>query len=348
MKVFITGGGGFIGSHAAEFYAQQGEEVVVFDNLSRMKFLGKSQDQNRYNWEYMGQYPNVKRVEGDIRNAELLLEDLRGSDVVIHAAAQTAVTSSYEDPRADFTVNALGTLNVLEASRSLPKPPTVIYCSTNKVYGSNVNRIPVVSDQTRYRFQEERFQRGIDETLGLDHCERSPYGCSKVSGDLYMQDYARHYGLKVGVFRLSCVYGPRQFGTADQGWLAWFAIATQIGKPIMIYGDGKQVRDVLFVTDLISAFHAFIQKATAHAVFNLGGGADHTISLLESLNLLQKRTGKRSPIQYGEWRPSDQKVYISDIRKAKNLLGWVPRISVEEGVSRLVEWVKNNEGLFRI
>jgi len=348
MKVFITGGGGFIGSHAAEFYARRGEEVVIFDNLSRFKILGRSQTPYRYNVAYLKPYRQVTYVEGDIQDLDLLMEHLHDSDIVIHAAAQTAVTASYQDPTADFAINARGTLNVLEAVRRQSNPPIVIYCSTNKVYGNKVERIPVMANQTRYEFAGKKFRQGINETFGVDLCTHSPYGCSKLSGDLYMQDYARHYDLKIGVFRQSCIYGTRQFGIEDQGWLAWFAIATHLGQPVTIYGDGKQVRDVLFIADLIAAFDAFVQKQKTplDTVFNIGGGPENTLSPLELLEFLEDLTGKRSQIRYADWRPNDQKVYISDIRKAKESLGWSPRVSIDQGIPELLRWIRDNKKLF--
>ncbi len=346
MKVFITGGAGFIGSHAVEFYARRGEEVIAYDNFSRSKLLGCFEETSTRNYDYLQQFQNISWIRADILDREILKKFLTGTDLVIHTAAQTAVTTSCKDPLTDFLINAQGTLNVLEAVRQQSKPPIVIFCSTNKVYGDNVNRIPIKEKLTRYEFGHPSFSHGINETFGVDLCGHSPYGCSKLSADLYMQDYARRYGIKIGIFRLSCIYGPRQFGVEDQGWLAWFAVATHTVRPIVLYGDGKQARDVLFVSDLLEAFDAFVTKDVFHQVFNLGGGIKNTLSLIELLELLRKLTGKKSELQYGDWRPGDQKVYFSDIRKAKTLLGWSPKVSIEEGVTRLTEWVRENESLF--
>lgn len=347
MKILITGGGGFIGSHAAEFYATQGAEVIVFDNLSRSNLLRKSQNNRDYNRIYLQKYPNVMWVRESVLNREMLETYLCGVDLVIHAAAQTAVTASYQDPRSDFLINAEGAFNLLEAVRQQSKPPAVICCSTNKVYGDRINRIPVVEQPTRYEFKEKSFKNGINEDFGVDLCGHAPYGCSKLAADLYMQDYALHYGFKIGIFRQSCVYGPRQFGFEDQGWLAWFALANHFNKPITLYGDGKQVRDVLFISDLVAAFDAFVRGKVSHQVFNIGGGPKHTLSLLECLDLLERITGRRGPIRYADRRPADQKVYISDIRKAEHSLRWCPKISVEAGVTELVKWVQANENLFK-
>lgn len=345
MRVLVTGGAGFIGSHIAEHYAQKGDEVICYDNLSRANLLGRSLN-STYNWNYLTGFPSVKLIKGDVRDLEQLKKVAKGVDAIIHTAAQTAVTTSIEDPKTDFEVNALGTFNILEAARLSNSEPVVIYCSTNKVYGENVNKGSVIEKGSRYVFQE-KFKKGIAETVPIDLCEHTPYGCSKLSGDLYVQDYGHLYGLKTGVFRMSCIYGTRQFGVEDQGWVAWFAIATVLGKPITVYGDGKQVRDVLYIDDLVSAFNSFIAGDLRQEVFNLGGGPENTISLLELLDLLEESTGKRSEIGFAPWRPSDQKVYISDISQAKMKLNWEPKVSPEQGVERLVAWVRQNESILK-
>lgn len=348
MRVLITGGAGFIGSHAAEFYAKRGYDVIVFDNLSRACLIGRNDKNFMYNWNYLKGYDTVKLIKGDIRNLKELEKVSKDADVIIHAAAQTAVTSSLVNPRIDFQVNTLGTFNVLEVARKLGGDLAIIHTSTNKVYGDNVNKIKVIEEETRYVF-EDSFREGILETFPIDLCEHTPYGCSKLAGDLYMQDYGKIYGLKTAVFRMSCIYGPRQFGVEDQGWVAWFAIATITGKPITIYGDGKQVRDILYINDLIDAFDAFLQKKNqlSGEVFNIGGGPENTLSLLELLDILERLTGKRSKINFSNWRPSDQKVYISNILKAKEKLGWFPKVAPKDGVKKLVDWVSENEQLFR-
>ncbi len=345
MKVLVTGGAGFVGSHVSEFYARRGEKVVVLDNLSRAQLLGKEEENATYNWEYLKKYSNISLIKGDIRNKDDLSKAAQGCDVIIHTAGQTAVTTSVVDPEPDFTVNALGTFNVLEVARKSSRKPTVIYCSTNKVYGENVNRIKVEEKESRYTF-DKKHARGISENFSTDLCEHTPYGCSKLAGDLYMQDYAHQYGLKIGVFRMSCIYGPRQFGVEDQGWVAWFTIATLLEKPITIFGDGKQVRDVLYVGDLVNAYDAFIKSDIPHGVYNTGGGCRYTMSLQELLGILQKETGKKIPVRYEDWRPSDQKVYISDISKIKRELGWTPKVSPQEGVRKLLDWVNSNRNIF--
>lgn len=351
-RILITGGAGFIGSHVAEFCAQKGEDVIVYDNLSRAALLGKDDKNTIYNWNYLTRYRSVRLIRGDIRDKSHMEEVARDVDVIIHTAAQTAVTTSMRDPEPDFTVNTIGTFNVLEAARKSGRKPSIVYCSTNKVYGENVNKVPVIEEKTRYRFANHQssfpdFSNGIPEAFPIDLCEHTPYGCSKLAGDLYMQDYARLYGLKIGVFRMSCIYGTRQFGVEDQGWVAWFTIATILGKPIIIYGDGKQVRDVLYVSDLVSAFDAFLESDLPYGVFNIGGGPGNTLSLLELLEILEELTGKKGSISYSDWRPSDQKVYISDIGKARRELGWSPKTSPRDGIKQLVKWVEENKEIFK-
>ena len=342
MRILVTGGAGFVGSHVAEYYARQGQEVICYDNLSRADLLHRPINAD-YNWNYLKGFPEVKLINGDVRNLAKLKKAAEGVDVIVHTAAQTAVTTSLSDPQIDFEVNALGTFNVLEAARLAGNDPVVIYCSTNKVYGENVNKVKVIEKETRYVFGAD-FQKGIGESFSIDLCEHTPYGCSKLSGDLYVQEYGHLYNLRTGVFRMSCIYGPRQFGVEDQGWVAWFAIAIFLGWPITIYGDGKQVRDVLYVDDLIRAFDLFINSNMKHEVFNIGGGPENTLSLLELLELLENLTGRRSKIDFATWRPSDQRVYISDVSKANERLHWEPKIGPAEGVKRLVAWVKENKG----
>ena len=344
-RILITGGAGFIGSHVAEYYAKRGEEVVVLDNLSRTKILGKVVGDPLYNWKYLKQYGNVKLVKGDIRNFEQVRDAARDVDAIIHTAAQVAVTTSIANPRIDFEINALGTFNVLEAARL--EDASLIFTSTNKVYGENVNKIPVIEKETRYEYADPKFREGIPETFPIDLTSHSPYGCSKLAADIYVQDYAHTYGLKTGVFRMSCIYGERQFGVEDQGWVSWLTIATLTGKPITIYGDGKQVRDVLYVEDLIDAFDRFLNSKLKHEVFNIGGGPKNTLSLLELLEMLKRMSSANPKISFAKWRPADQKVYISNINKAKVSLNWEPKTSPEDGVRKLVNWISNNIGLFK-
>ena len=344
-NVLVTGGAGFIGSHFAEDAVRRGHKVTVIDNLSRGALLLKKDPNRDFVWNALKRSGKIRLVRADVRKPGAVDKFVAQADVILHAAGQTAVTTSVTHPEPDFTTNALGTFRVLEAARKGRRKPAIVYCSTNKVYGHNVNDVPLAKSPTRWKFSG-RYAAGVPETFSVDLCEHTPYGCSKLTADLYMQDYARLYGLRTGVFRMSCIYGTRQFGFEDQGWVAWFTIATLLGKPLTIFGDGRQVRDVLFVDDLIRAYWAFIDSRLPHGVFNMGGGAANTLSLLELLDTLESLTGRRSKVAFKDWRPSDQKVYISDIGKAKRRLGWSPKIAPKEGVSRLVDWVRENQGLF--
>src|SRR2546428_2387772 len=343
MKIFVTGGAGFVGSHVAEHFAEQ-DEVVVCDNLARATMLNKSSGDELFNWNYLKAFGKVCMVKADIRDIDVLGRAARDSDVIIHTAAQVAVTSSVLDPKTDFEVNMIGTFNVLETARL--NDSAVVFCSTNKVYGNNVNSIPVDEQETRYVLADHEFDLGVPESFPIDQTGHSPYGSSKLSADIYVQDYAHTYGLKTGVFRMSCIYGERQFGVEDQGWLAWFIIASLIRKPITIFGNGKQVRDVLYVKDLVDAFDRFLRSKLKHGVFNMGGGPRNTLSLLELLEELRKLTGTYPQISFSAWRSADQKVYISDIRKAQEQLGWKPTISPLEGVKRVLRWARQNKKLF--
>ncbi len=345
MKILVTGGGGFVGSHICERYAMEGHDVVAFDNLSRPQLLKKEIRNIDYNKKFLSKFKNVKFIKGDVRDARQIADAAKEADIIFHAAAQTAVTTSVADPRPDFESNILGTFNVLEAARKSSRNPSLVYCSTNKVFGSNVNKIRVVERKKHYEF-EPAFRKGVSESFSIDLCEHTPYGVSKLSGDLYVQDYAHVYGMRSGVFRMSCIYGTRQFGVEDQGWVAWFAIATILGKPITIYGDGRQVRDVLYVTDLVELYDRFLKSSLKHGVFTTGGGSKNTMSLLQLLDMLEQLTGKRSQISYSDWRPSDQKVFVADISSAKKAMGWEPKISPAEGVRKLVEFVQQNTKLF--
>ncbi len=337
QKILITGGAGFIGCNAANKYIQDGEEVVVFDNLSRKGA--------RPNLEWLKNQGSFEFIKGDVRNFEELrkvFSDHPNVDAVIHLAAQVAVTTSIVNPREDFEVNALGTFNVLEAIRESGADPILINASTNKVYGAMKN-VNIVQKDDRYAYED--LPKGISEDSPLAF--HSPYGCSKGTADQYVEDYARLYGLRTVNFRQSCIYGPRQFGVEDQGWVAYFTIAAVLDLPITIYGDGRQVRDILYVSDLMDVFDKCISCDLGHRVFNIGGGAENTISLLELLDLLEELTGKRSKLTFCDWRSSDQKVYISNISKAQRKLKWTPKISPREGVKKMVEWVEKNNKLFK-
>ena len=345
MKILISGGAGLVGSHCAEYFAHRKNEIVVVDNLMRSKIFGSQHKSVEYNWHYLSRIPRIKLIKKDIRDREAMMRLLKREkpDVVIHTAGQPGVRFSIDDPLEDHSINATGSLILLEALRTANKKGQFIYCSTNKVYGANVNAVPLQTKKMRYEF---RNTKGIREDCNIDLTGHTPYGVSKLTGDLYAQDYAYAYGLKCGVFRMSCIYGTRQFGFEDQGWLAWFSIRYCLGKPVTIYGDGKQLRDVLWVGDLIRAYEAFINSDYRGEVFNMGGGHKNTISLLELTQTLERMTNRKVKIRHEDWRKFDQKVYVSDISKAQKFLHWTPQVTPHEGVRRLVDWVSANQGLF--
>jgi CDP-paratose 2-epimerase len=338
MKIIITGGAGFIGANAASRYLRRGHHVLIVDNLSRPG-VGE-------NLEWLRPQGNLELAEIDVRNAselKRLFRRHRDAGRVLHLAGQVAVTTSVAEPREDFEVNALGTFNVLEAMRQAAMGATIIYSSTNKVYGEMMD-VGIVERGGRYAYRS--LALGVPEERNLDF--HSPYGCSKGSADEYVIDYHRIYGLRTVVFRQSCIYGYRQFGVEDQGWVAWFLIASQLGHPVTIYGDGKQVRDILFIDDLLDAYdRAFTAgEAVAGRVYNIGGGPDNVLSVLELLAYIEKRQG--TPLHYGfsDWRPGDQKVFVSDIRRARAELSWAPRIGCRQGLDLLYDWIRRNKQLF--
>jgi CDP-paratose 2-epimerase len=338
-QFLITGGAGFIGSNYVARLVERGESVVVYDNLSR------AGAQRNIDWLHQTYgFDTFQLIANDIRSSEDIRKAAQDTDVIVHLAAQVAVTTSVTEPRQDFEINALGTFNVLEAARASGRNPVVLYASTNKVYGG-MEEVGVVEEETRYRYAD--LPRGVPETQPLDF--HSPYGCSKGAGDQYAHDYHRIYGLPTVVLRQSCIYGPRQFGIEDQGWLAWFVIAAVTGKPISIYGDGKQVRDVLYVDDLLDAYDASLEQIVQAAgkVYNVGGGPENTISVWEEFGpMLEESLGHALPIRKDDWRPGDQRIFVADIHKAEQELGWKPKVSVQEGLNCLFDWVKANRHLF--
>jgi CDP-paratose 2-epimerase len=339
MRILITGGCGFIGCNAASRFTLLGHSVTALDNLSR-----SGSDRNL---EWLREQGQVEFIKGDVRDADFVgnLIGQRRFDAAIHLAGQVAVTTSVADPRLDFEINALGTFNLLEAVRRHSPETIVLNASTNKVYG----KLPDFNlEEQPLRYALPDLPHGVNETQPLDF--HSPYGCSKGAADQYSVDYARIYGLRTVNFRQSCIYGYRQFGVEDQGWVAWFTIAHAVGQPVTIYGNGKQVRDILFVDDLIDCYLAAIERieSVSGMIFNIGGGPNNTLSLVELLELLSERSGRMVEHGFDEWRPGDQPVYVSDIRKAGSLLEWQPKVSVIEGIDRLVNWVVANKDSFAV
>ena len=344
MRVLVTGGAGLVGSHCAEYYANKGDTVIVLDNLMRSTIFGYQKESVEFNWNYLKQFKSIELVKGDVRNAADVEKAIgRGVDLVIHTAGQPGVPSSVRNPTEDFSINAFGTLNCIEAARRKSGTTTIVYCSTNKVYGENVDALALVEKPKRYQYAAVK---GVDEGMSTDRTGHTPYGVSKLVGDLYVQEYSHIYKMKTGVFRMSCTYGTRQFGFEDQGWVAWFIIATLFNKPVTIYGNGKQVRDMLYVDDLVDAFDRFARSSLERGLFNIGGGPENTISLLEFLDILHELIGKKPRVSFADWRPSDQKVYVTDTSKLEKGLSWKIQTPVREGIARLVEWVKKNESYF--
>jgi CDP-paratose 2-epimerase len=336
----ITGGAGFIGSNYVRRLIQRGEKVTIYDNLSRagaprnLAWLEETFGKDAF-----------RLIVGDLRNADLITESAKEADIIAHLGGQVAVTTSVINPRDDFEANALGTFNALEAARLSERNPIFIYASTNKVYGG-MDDVKLVEEVTRWRYKD--LVEGCPETQLLDF--HSPYGCSKGTGDQYVRDYARIYGLRSVVLRQSCIYGPRQFGIEDQGWLAWMMIAAVTGRPITIYGDGKQVRDVLHVDDLLDAYDVAVEKIdiAKSKVYNIGGGLRNVLAVWAEFGpILERLLGRDVKVARADWRPGDQRVFYADFRKAKHELDWEPKIDLEEGLELLFNWVQENKSLFQ-
>ncbi len=336
MKVIVTGAAGFIGSHAAERFLGRGHVVIGIDNLSRpgnsanlLYLSGLGRDRFRF------QHADI-RYASDI---ERIFADHSDVSVVIHEAGQVAVTTSVANPRMDFESNALGTLNVLESARLKAPKSVFVFASTNKVYGG-LEHVGVSESSSRYEYSDT--PHGISEAEPLDF--HSPYGCSKGAAEQYVRDYHRIYGLRTVVLRQSCIYGTRQYGMEDQGWVAWFTIAALMGRPITIYGDGKQVRDVLWVGDLIDLYERAIERidVAAGRIYNAGGGASNSLSLLELLRMLERALGRSIPRRASAWRPGDQRIFVANSAKAQRELGWEPATSPSVGLPKLIEWTRAN------
>jgi CDP-paratose 2-epimerase len=336
--VLITGGAGFIGTNLAARLLNSGRSVLIYDDLSRPG------SERNVAW-LREQHGDRLHVEvADVRNRDSLRTAVRNAEQVFHFAAQVAVTTSLTDPRHDFEVNVGGTLNVLEEIRRRDNPPPLLFTSTNKVYGALAD-LPMERNGTRYQPLDAGLRTGVSEERPLDF--HSPYGCSKGAADQYVLDYARTFDVPAVVFRMSCIYGLHQMGNEDQGWVAHFLIRSIEGKPITVFGDGMQVRDILFAEDLVDAF--LLAQANIHTLsgqaFNIGGGLGNTISLVELLDLMARLRGEKPAIRTREWRPGDQRYYVSDTRKFKSATGWAPKVNAHEGIERLYHWLLKSRGL---
>jgi CDP-paratose 2-epimerase len=337
--VLITGGAGFIGANLAHRLLSAGRPVLIFDNLSRPGV------ERNLQW-LVETYGSLVRVEvSDTRDLDALHAAVKQAAQVFHFAAQVAVTTSLVDPISDFKVNARGTLNLLEAIRAQENQLPLVFTSTNKVYGA-LDDIELSKESSRYQpVDAELRARGISEARSVDF--HSPYGCSKGAADQYVLDYARTFALPAVVFRMSCIYGPHQFGTEDQGWVAHFLIRAIENQPITLYGDGLQVRDLLFVEDLVDAFllaQENIEELSGQA-FNIGGGPENAISLRELIDFIGDLHGESYAVEFAPWRNADQRYYVSDTGKFHSATGWKPRVGVRDGVERLYQWLLEARGL---
>ena len=331
--VLITGGAGFIGTNLAARLLEEGRRVLLFDNLSRPGV------ERNLRWLRARHGERLQVEVADVRDAQRVRAAVAQASQVFHLAAQVAVTSSLVDPREDFEINLGGTLNVLEAMRGLDAPPSLLFTSTNKVYGA-LEDLEMEATDTHYRPRDETLRsRGIAEDRPLDF--HSPYGCSKGGADQYVLDHARSFGLPAALFRMSCIYGPHQCGNEDQGWVAHFLIRALRGETITIYGDGRQARDLLFVDDLVDAFlqcQAQLPALSGRA-FNMGGGPGNALSVRQVLDVIGALTGCMPRVEYGPWRVGDQRYYVSDTRAFAAATGWRARVHARDGIERLHAWL---------
>jgi len=334
----ITGGAGFVGSNLTERLLREGHKVKIIDDLSRPG--GKVVENLNYLQNKFSDKIKSKEFEfaqRSVTDLEALKTHFKNADVICHLAAQTAMTTSMSNPVEDFNANALGSFNVMEAARQAADGAVMLYTSTNKVYG-DMAAAKIEAKATRYEFSDEKYRDGITEDFPI--APESPYGCSKYTGESYFSDYFNTYGIKTIVFRCSSMYGTMQKSLEDQAWVSWFVNSILQNKPLTIYGDGKQTRDILYITDVVEAITSAINRIdnTKGQAFNIGGGLSNSISILELIDMVEKETQKKANYKFGEWRLADQRVYISNVEKAKKYFGWYPKISKEEGVRRQTEW----------
>jgi CDP-paratose 2-epimerase len=331
--VLVTGGAGFVGTNLAARLADDGRRVLVLDNL------GRPGVERNLRWLKATCADRLDYTIADIRDTRALREAVAGAEAVFHLAAQVAVTTSLEEPIEDFQVNLSATVALLEELRRLPRPVPLVYTSTNKVYGTLPDvRLARTSERWEPLDRQLR-EHGVSEQQPLDFC--TPYGCSKGAAEQYVLDYSHMYGLPTVVFRMSCIYGPHQHGTEDQGWVAHFLLRALAGEPLTIYGDGAQVRDVLYVTDLVEALLRAEEDAErlAGRAFNVGGGPANTISLLELVRLIEELEEERPKIAFAEERAGDQRWYVSDTTRLRHATGWRPLVRVDDGIASLHGWL---------
>ncbi len=356
MRVLVTGAAGLIGFNTCKYYLGKGATVVGIDNLDRSDLLGHevSPQRRSFNWKLLHEL-GVQCVYGDV-SQERMFSDRRelfdGFDIVVHLAGQCGVPTSISNPRRDFEVNAIGTFNVLEYVR-LSGKGRVVYASTNKTYPLH-SGWALDSASSRYIWQPRDWrENGFPIHGELSHPDhlggsRTPYGTSKYVGDLLMQEYYHTYKIPTACFRMSCIYGTNQvLSFEDQGWASWFCIAAMKGLPLKIYGDGKQVRDMLYVEDVVKAYDSFASSNTVtHGVWNIGVGPKNTLSLNECIAFLEEELSTKSDVSYHDWSPSDQRIYTSDIRPLKDELGWEPIVPPEEGLRRIIRFYGQHMDLF--
>jgi CDP-paratose 2-epimerase len=336
--VLITGGCGFIGCNLADQLAERGDDVLILDNLVRAGVRENAQ------WLKSRHGNRVNIIVADVRDPISVIDSVREASAVLHLAAQVAVTDSMADPAVDFEINARGTINVLEAVRLHNRSAPVLFASTNKVYGRLIDDTQIMRSGARYVAATKALVDGVSESAPLDFY--SPYGCSKGTADQYVRDYARVFGLQAVVMRMSCIYGPRQFGTEDQGWIAHFLLSAIRNAPLTIYGDGHQVRDALHVSDAVDAWLSVLDNIALvrGRVFNLGGGPANSVSLLELVDHITRLTGREVTYAFADWRPGDQPWYVSDTRALSTALGWAPSVALSQGLQSLHAWLESRFG----
>lgn len=341
MKVLVTGGCGFIGSWVCEYYAKRGDGVISYDNMTKHELMRTGYNVERarnHNWNYLKNL-GVRLIKADVRNKEELLEYAKDCDYIIHTAAQPAMTISIEDPELDFSTNVMGSLNVLEAARKFDIP--VVSCATIHIYGNKINE-ELLEKKTRY----VRKVPGINENYPTLTGTITPLHASKASADIYVRTYIDTYKIRAASFRLTGLYGSRQLGGEDHGWVANFCIRAIMDLPITIYGTGKQLRDILYAEDLIRAFDAFYHNPKP-GIYNIGGGRQNMISLLEAIEIISSILKKKIELKFDKERHGDLRYFVCDIKKARKALGWVPKIKPREGIKRLVDWIEENKFLFK-